>query len=161
MRRISASASARLARPSAWIFITSSKVWMRFSLVAFKVSMSTMPRSDSRATSTVEAFNSSAFLRRSSLVMSVTADWALSAASLLARPSASSIWLFHKGMVFTSVVWIFSIMSISLFCTRRICGAICMATVRDRSRSDSFFSKRLQAADNFCTASASSVEPEA
>ena len=57
MRRISASASARLARPSAWIFITSSKVWMRFSLVAFNVSMSTMPRSDSRATSTVEAFN--------------------------------------------------------------------------------------------------------
>ena len=93
--------------------------------------------------------------------MSVTADWALSAASLLASPSASSIWLFHRGMVFTSVVWIFSIMSISLFCTRRICGAICMATVRDRSRSDSFFSKRLQAAASFCTASASSVEPDA
>ena len=30
-----------------------------------------------------------------------------------ASPSASTIWLFHSGMVFTSVVWIFSIMSIS------------------------------------------------
>ena len=48
MRRISASASARLRRPSSWICMTSSKVLMRDSLVCLSVSMSTMPRSDSR-----------------------------------------------------------------------------------------------------------------
>ncbi len=64
-------------------------------------------------------------------------------------------------MVLTTVVWIFSTMSISLFWTNRIWGAVCMAMVRVRSRSESFFSKRSQAAVSFCTASASSVRPVA
>ena len=40
--------------------------------------------------------------------MFVTALCARAASASFAMPSASTIWLFHRGMVFTMVVWIFS-----------------------------------------------------
>ena len=77
-----------------------------------------------------------------SFVMSVTARCAAAACVLCSTPSAMTIWLFHSGIVFTSVDCIFSAITVSLPCTSRICGAVCKATVRVSSRSCSFFSKR-------------------
>ena len=114
---------------------------MRDWFVWRNVSISTTPRSDSRAVSMVLIFSRSAFLRSSSLVMLETSRWAFTACSEWARPKASTIWLFHRGMVFTKVDWILSAISLSLFCTRRIWGLICTLTMRVSSKSWSFFSK--------------------
>ena len=67
------------------------------------VSMSTMPRSDSRAVSMVLIFSFSAFLRSNSFVISVTSRCARTASAECATPSANTIWLFQSGMVFTMV----------------------------------------------------------
>ena len=80
-------------------------------LVCESVSISTMPRSASRATPVVAVLSFSAFLRKSSLVISETARCASSADCVWCMPSASTIWLFHSGMVFTIDVWIFSAIS--------------------------------------------------
>ena len=56
--------------------------------------------------------------------------------------SASTIWLFQRGMVLTMEERIFSLMTASLDCIMRICGAICTEIMRVSSRSCSFFSKR-------------------
>ena len=69
----STSASLRFWRPSVWIFITSSRVEIKSSLVLRRVSMSTTPRSASLAVAMVPILSISAFLRSSSLVMLVTA----------------------------------------------------------------------------------------
>ena len=50
-------------------------------------------------------------------------------------PSASTIWLFHTGMVFTIVDWIFSTITVSEDWIRRIWGAIWMEMLRVSSRS--------------------------
>ena len=63
---------------------------------------------------------SSAFFFSSSLVMSVTARSACIACWLWARPSASTIWFFHRGMVLTMVDCIFSAIMELLFCKSRI-----------------------------------------
>ena len=104
--------------------------------------MSTMARSDSLAVSMVAIFSLSAFFFNSSLVISVTAFCASMACWLWLRPRASTIWLFHRGMVFTREDWIFSDIRVSLFWSRRIWGPIWMETIRVSSRSWSFFSKR-------------------
>ncbi len=98
---------------------------------------------------TVPIFSISAFLRSSSLVVLVTADWAAVALRLFSMPRASTIWLFHRGMVFTREDWIFSTISVSLFWSIRVWGPIWMDTIRVSSRSWSFFSKRL----HICTRS--------
>ena len=97
--------------------------------------MSTMPRSDSLAAVTVATFSWSAFFLSSSLVMSETARWASAACVACSTPRAMTIWFFHRGMVLTMVDWIFSAITALLFCTRRICGAVWMATWRVSSRS--------------------------
>ena len=94
-----------------------------------------MPRSASLALSVVAIFSFSAFLSSSSLVRSLTARWASMALCVCARPRASTIWLFHRGMVLFSEVWIFSAISWLLDWIRRICGAIWMETLRVNSRS--------------------------
>ena len=66
---------------------------------------------------------------------SVTARSACIACWLWAMPSASTIWFFHSGIVFTMVVWIFSAIIVSLDWIRRICGPIWMDTLRVSSRS--------------------------
>ena len=70
-------------------------------MVCLRVSMSMMLRSDSLAVSMVLILRVSAFLRSSSLVMSVTCLWALAASVAWATPRAMTIWLFHSGMVLT------------------------------------------------------------
>ena len=139
--------------------MTSSKVAISDSLVAFKVSISTIPRSDSLAVSTVAIFSFSAFLRRSSLVISLTSLWAAAACAECSTPRASTIWLFQSGIVLTSVDWIFSAIIVSFPCTRRICGAVCMAIVLVSSRSCSFFSKRSHLESRSFAACASSASP--
>ena len=74
-------------------------------------------------------------------------------------PRASTIWLFHRGMVFTREDWIFSIIWVSLFCSRRVWGPICTDTMRVSSRSWSFFSKRLHRFTRSLYAWASSARP--
>src|SRR5699024_9944190 len=54
----------------------------------------------------------------------------------------STIWLFHRGMVFTREDWIFSSIRVSLFWIRRVWGPIWMEIMRVSSRSWSFFSNR-------------------
>ncbi len=159
MRPSSCSASRRFARPSSWIFITSSSVEISVWFVFVSVSISTMPRSDSRAVSTVAVFSISALRLSSSLVASVTSRWALAASFEWFSPTAITIWVFHRGIVFTSVDWIFSDMMVSLFCTSRICGAICRDTMRVSSRSWSFLSKRSQSAERSLAAWVSSGSP--
>ena len=97
--------------------------------------MSTTPRWDSLAVSMVPILRASAFFFSSSLVMSVTARSACMACWLWARPSASTIWFFHRGMVLTMVDWIFSAIMELLFCKSRIWGPICKLMVRVSSRS--------------------------
>ena len=75
-------------------------------------------------------------------------------------PRASTIWLFHRGMVFTREDWIFSIISVSLFCKSRVWGPICTDTMRVSSRSCSFFSKRLHRFTRSLYAWASSARPD-
>jgi len=48
---------------------------------------------------------------------------------LWAMPKASTIWFFHRGMVLTMVVWIFSAIMVSLDWISRIWGAVWMAMV--------------------------------
>ena len=57
----SASASLRFCLPSAWIESTSSIVEISISFVCLRVSISTIPRSDSLAASTVACLSASAF----------------------------------------------------------------------------------------------------
>ena len=76
---------------------------MRDWLVWRRVSMSTMPRSLSLAVSMVLIFSFSAFFRSRSFVRLETSRWAFTACSEWASPRASTIWLFHRGMVFTRV----------------------------------------------------------
>ena len=90
----------------------------------------------------VAIFSFSAFWVRSLLVMSVTSASAFAAFAEFSRPSASTIWFFHRGMVLTIVDWIFSTIMVSLFWIMRICGPVCRATMRVSSRSWIFFSKR-------------------
>ena len=61
--------------------------------------VNTIPRSDSLAVSTVAIFSFSAFLRRSSLVISLTSLWAAAACAECSTPRASTIWLFQSGIV--------------------------------------------------------------
>ena len=75
--------------------------------------------------------------------MLVTADWAAVACRECSSPRASTIWLFHRGMVFTREDWIFSSISASLFWIIRVWGPIWMEIIRVSSRSWSFFSNRL------------------
>ena len=67
--------------------------------------------------------------------MSVTSFWALAASVEWLKPMAMTIWLFHRGIVFTRVDCIFSDMAVSLFWISLICGAICMEMVLVSSRS--------------------------
>ena len=92
--------------------------------------------------------------------MSVTARSACMACWLWARPRASTIWFFHRGMVFTMVDWIFSAIMVLLFCSRRIWGPICRLMLRVSSRSYSFFSKRSHWSARSRAAWASSGRPE-
>ena len=142
MRPSSCSALARLTLPSARILFSSSSVSISCLLVCCRVSISTMPRSDSLAMSMVPCLSVAAFLRSSSLVASVTARSACMACWLWAMPRASTIWFFHSGIVLTMVVWIFSAIIVSFDWIRRICGPIWMETLRVSSKSYSFFSKR-------------------
>ena len=135
MRPSSCSALARLALPSARILFSSSSVSISCLFVCCSVSMSTMPRSDSFAISIVPCLSVAAFFFSSSFVASVTARSACIACWLWAMPSASTIWFFHSGIVFTMVVWIFSAIIVSLDWIRRICGPIWMDTLRVSSRS--------------------------
>ena len=64
-------------------------------------------------------------------------------------------------MVFTREDWIFSTMSMSLFCNIRVWGPIWMDTIRVSSRSWSFFSKRSHIWTMSLYAWASSAAPEA
>ena len=139
--------------------MTSSKVAISSWLVCFRVSISTIPRSDSLAVSVDARWSASAFFFKSSFVRSVTWRWAWAASVEWAIPSASTIWLFQSGMVFTMVVWIFSTIRVSLFCTRRICGAVCREMVLVSSRSCSFFSKRLHLLSRSLASCASSGSP--
>ena len=84
------------------------------------IGCSVQPRSLSFATSTVAVWSASAFFLRSSFVMSVTAFSASIACFECASPREMSIWLFHSGIVFTMVDWIFSVIRASLFCTSLI-----------------------------------------
>ena len=131
----SASASRRLIRPSSWIRITSSRVEMSDSFVYFSVSISAIPRSDSLAASIVPVLRMSAFLRSSSF--GHVGDLSLCGYCLfgVGYTSASTIWLFQRGIVLMRVDWIFSTIIALLFCTRRICGAIWMEIIRVSSRS--------------------------
>ena len=115
--------------------MTSSRVLINVLLVAVRVSMSTMPRSLSRAVSMVAVLRASAFFFSSALVMSVTSRWAFAASLEWFKPMAMTIWLFHKGIVFTRVDCIFSDMAVSLLWISRIWGAICMEMVRVSSKS--------------------------
>ena len=118
-----------------------------------------MPLSDSFAVSTDARWRVSAFFFKSSLVRSVTCRCACAASVECAIPRARTIWLFQRGMVFTMVVWIFSIMVVSLFWIIRICGAVCMEMVLVSSRSWSFFSKRSHLFSRSLAACASSGSP--
>ena len=111
--------------------------------MAFRVSISTMPRSLSLAISTLPVFSISEFFFSRSLVKSVTSRWAFMACWEWDMPRASTIWLFHRGMVFTMLVWIFSTMRVSLFWIMRIWGDIWMEIILVSSRSWIFFSKRV------------------
>ena len=91
----------------------------------------------------VPILSMSAFFFSSSLVMLVTALWAAVAWRECSRPRESTIWLFHRGMVFTREDWIFSSIRVSLFWISRVWGPIWMEIMRVSSRSWSFFSKRL------------------
>ena len=97
--------------------------------------MSTMPRSDSLAAVTVATLSWSAFFLSRSLVISDTARCASAAWVACSTPRAITIWFFQRGMVLTTVDWIFSAITALEFCTRRICGAVWMATWRVSSRS--------------------------
>ena len=121
--------------------------------------MSTIPLSVSRAVSIVAIFSFCAFFFNSSLVISVTSLWAAAACAECSTPRASSIWLFHKGMVLTIVDCIFSAIRVSLLCTRRIWGAVWMAMVLVSSRSWIFFSNRIQRDSRSFAACASSGRP--
>ena len=74
-------------------------------------------------------------------------------------PIAITIWLFHRGSVFMMTVWIFSVIIVSLFCTRRICGAIWIETMRVSSRSWIFRSNRTHCSVKSFAACASSGSP--
>src|SRR5699024_8063627 len=140
---ISAWAFSRFLAPSIWILLTSSIVEIRASLVCLMVSTSTMPRSVALAVSMVFCFRVSAFFFSRSLVSSVSFCWVFIAWSVWCMPRARIIWFFQSGMVVTMVVWIFSAMIEFDDWTILICGAIWIETILVRSRSWSFFSKRL------------------
>ena len=128
--------------------------------VYFNVSMSTMPRSDSFAVSTVAIFSMSAFFCSSWFVISVTLRCASIAFCESAMPSEITIWFFHSGIVFMMEVWIFSIIRLSLFWIMRICGAVWREMTRVSSRSCSFFSKRMHLFSKSFAACASSGRPD-
>ena len=84
--------------------------WFRagFSCVFFNVSISTMPRSFSRAVSIEFIFSISEFFKSRSLVVDVTCFCASTAFICLFKVNAMAIWFFHNGIDVMMDDWIFS-----------------------------------------------------